>query len=150
MDPQIGRETLLAIAAVGWADGKLDPREAAALKSAARHVHLTGQDLADVEHALSSRVTLDRVETVRMARLTRLFTYAAAFWIVAVDCQESDVEARVLSLLGDRLGLSAIARERAQSAVKAVAAQTRAMADAFDFIELRSRLSAGLSQIGDE
>ena len=35
MDVEIGRDTLVALAAVAWADGNLDPSEAAGIRSAA-------------------------------------------------------------------------------------------------------------------
>ena len=145
---KIGRDTLMAISAVAWADGALDPREADALRQAAKQLELEGEDLVAVERALSSRVSMEEVETVRMSRLTRLFTYATACWIAAIDGSESTAEAELLQLLGDRLGLSAVARERAHNAVRTLT--ERSAAGAFDLLALRSRLSAGLSQIGDE
>ena len=148
MELKIGRDTLLAISAVAWADGSLDPREADALRQAAKQLLVQDDDLASVERSLSSKVTLDEVETVRMNRLTRLFTYAACCWVAEVDGQESAAEATVLQLLGDRLGLSAVARDRTHNVVRGIA--ERSAPGAFDLIELRSRLSAGLSQIGDE
>lgn len=148
MDLKIGRDTLLAISAVAWADGTLDPREADALRQASKQLLLQGEDLVAVERALSSRVTLEEVETVRMNRLTRLFTYATACWMAEVDGAESEAEATTLQLLGDRLGLSAVARDRAHNAVRGVA--QRSAPGSFDLLELRSRLSAGLSQIGDD
>lgn len=146
MELKIGRDTLLAIAAVAWADGSIAPREAEALRQASKH--LEGQDVADVERALSSRIGLDEVETVRMNRLTRLFTYATSYWMAEVDGKASEAESSLLQLLGDRLGLSRVSRERAQNAVRGIA--QRSPSGAFDLLELRSRLSAGLSQIGDE
>jgi hypothetical protein len=95
-----------------------------------------------------SRITLDEVETVRMNRLTRLYTYATCCWMAEVDGKSSAAESAMLQLLGDRLGLSALARERAQNAVRGLA--QRGGPAGFDLLELRSRLSAGLSQIGDE
>jgi tellurite resistance protein len=148
MELKIGRDTLLAISAVAWADGSIDPREAAALRHAATQLLVQGEDLVSVERSLSSRVTLEEVETVRMNRLTRLFTYAAACWMAEVDGAESTAEGDVLKLLGDRLGLSAVARDRAHNAVRGIA--ERSQPGAFDLLALRSRLSAGLSQIGDE
>jgi len=85
---------------------------------------------------------------VRMNRPTRLFTYATCFWMAEIDGQASEAESSTLRLLGDRLGLSAVARERAQNVVRGIA--QRSAPDAFDLVELRSRLSVGLSQIGDE
>ena len=148
MELKISRDTLLAISAVAWADGSLEPREADALRQAAKQLLVQGQDLAEVERALVSPITLDEVETVRMNRLTRLYTYATCCWMAEVDGKASAAESAMLQLLGDRLGLSALARERAQNAVRGLL--QRGEATTFDLLELRSRLSAGLSQIGDE
>ena len=148
MDLNIGRDTLVALAAVAWADGTMNPKEAAGLRSAARQLSLGGNDLAMLEQSLTQRVGLDEVETVRMPRLSRLFTYAAATWIAEVDGALSQHEEAALNLLGDRLGLSKVARERARSVAHNNV--TPGGADSYDLVRLRSQLSAGLSQIGDE
>jgi uncharacterized membrane protein YebE (DUF533 family) len=144
----IGRDTLLALAAVAWADGTMDPKEADALRYAARELQLQGEELAAVERGLSTPVNLEEVETVRMNRLTRLFTYATGCWVAEVDGAASQSETALLQLLGDRLGLSSVARQRAQNSVRGIA--ERSAPGSFDLLELRSRLSVGLSQIGDE
>jgi uncharacterized membrane protein YebE (DUF533 family) len=144
----IGRDTLLALAAVAWADGTMDPKEADALRYAARELQLQGEELAAVERGLSTPVNLEEVETVRMNRLTRLFTYATGCWVAEVDGAASQSETALLQLLGDRLGLSSVARQRAQNAVRGIA--ERSAPGSFNLLELRSRLSVGLSQIGDE
>ena len=148
MELKIGRDTLLAIAAVAWADGTMDPREAAALRQAAEQLSIHGEDLASLDQALRQRVSLEEVETVRMNRLTRLYTYATGCWIAEVDGAASASEQQLLGLLGDRLGLSAVARDRAHNVVRGIA--DRSSPGSFDLLELRSRLSAGLSQISDE
>jgi uncharacterized membrane protein YebE (DUF533 family) len=148
MELKISRDTLLALSAVAWVDGTIDPREAAALRDAARQLSIVGEDLASIEESLARPVTVADIETIRMNRLTRLFTYASAYWMAEVDGQATAAETRTLDLLGDRLGISAVARERAKSAVRSVA-QGSATGQ-FDLLGLRSRLSAGLSQIGDE
>lgn len=148
MELKIGRDTLLAISAVAWSDGTIEPREAAALRQAAQQLLADESDRAEVERSLSTRVTLDQVETVRMNRPTRLFTYATCLWMAEIDGAASASEASTLQLLGDRLGLSAVARERAQNVVRGIA--QRSAPGSFDLLELRSRLSVGLSQIGDE
>ena len=148
MDLKIGRETLLAISAVAWADGSIDPREATALRLAAKQLLVQGEDLATVEASLTTPVTLEQVETVRMNRLTRLFTYATGCWMAEIDGKASEAETAVLALLGERLGLSVVARDRAHNAVRGIA--ERSAPGSFDLLELRSRLSAGLSQIGDD
>jgi tellurite resistance protein len=148
MELKIGRDTLLAIAAVAWADGTMDPREAAALRQAVQQLGITGEDATAVERALTTRVTLEEVETVRMNRLTRLFTYATGCWIAEVDGAASAAEQQLLSLLGDRVGLSSVARDRAHNVVRGIA--ERSQPGSFDLLALRSRLSAGLSQISDD
>jgi tellurite resistance protein len=148
MELKIGRDSLLAISAVAWADGSMDPKEAAALRHAAQQLKIPGEDLTAVERGLSSKVTLEEVETVSMNRLTRLFTYAIGCWMAEIDGQASASETAVLGLLGDRLGLSSVARDRAQNVVRGIA--ERSAPGSFDLLELRSRLSVGLSQIGDE
>ena len=148
MELKIGRDTLLAISAVAWADGSIDPREADALRQAAKQLLVQGEDLASVERSLSNKVTLEEVETVSMNRLTRLFTYATGCWMAEIDGKASEIETAVLQLLADRLGLSAVARDRAHNVVRGIA--ERSAPGSFDLLELRSRLSAGLSQIGDE
>jgi uncharacterized membrane protein YebE (DUF533 family) len=148
MELKIGRDTLLAIAAVAWADGSMDPREAAALRQAAQQLGIAGEDATAVERALTTPVSLEEVETVRMNRLTRLFTYATGVWMAEVDGAASATELAVLGLLGDRVGLSSVARDRAHNVVRGIA--ERSQPGSFDLLELRSRLSAGLSQISDE
>jgi tellurite resistance protein len=147
MDMNIGRDTLLALAAVAWADGTMNPKEAAGLRSAAKQLSLGGDDVTTLERSLTNRVGLDEVETVRMTRLTRLFTYAAATWIAELDGALSQHEDAALNLLGDRLGLSKVARERARSVAHN---NSTPGSDAYDLVRLRSQLSTGLSQIGDE
>ncbi|HYP87731.1 MAG TPA: hypothetical protein VEQ59_06250 [Polyangiaceae bacterium] len=148
MELKIGRDTLLAISAVAWADGSIEPHEAAALRQAAQQLLSESADVAEVERSLSARVTLDEIETVRMNRPVRLFTYATCCWMAEIGGRSTPAEAGTLQLLGDRLGLSALARERAQNVVRGIA--QRSAPGSFDLLELRSRLSAGLSQIGDE
>jgi uncharacterized membrane protein YebE (DUF533 family) len=148
MELKIGQDTLLALAAVAWADGTMDAKEADALRYAARELQLQGEELAAVERGLTTPVNLEAVETVRMNRLTRLFTYATGCWVAEVDGAASPSEISLLQLLGDRLGLSSVARQRAQNAVRGIA--ERSAPGSFNLLELRSRLSVGLSQIGDE
>jgi uncharacterized membrane protein YebE (DUF533 family) len=149
MEPQIGRDTMLALCAVAWADGHVNPREAAGIRAAAAQLGIAGEDAKLIDQALSQRMGVEEVETIRMNRLTRLFTYAVASWIAHIDGTLSAEEQSVLGLLGDRLGLSAVARERAKGLALGMA-QAPDRPGGYDLLKLRSRLSAGLSQIGDE
>lgn len=149
MEPQIGRDTMLALCAIAWADGKVGEREAAGIRAAAQQLGISGEDTQVIEQALSQRMGVEDVETIRMNRLTRLFTYAIASWIAHIDGKLSAEEDSVLAVLGDRLGLSAVARERAKNVALGMA-QASDRPGGYDLVKLRSKLSAGLSQIGDE
>lgn len=140
---------MLALCAIAWADGKVDPREAEGIRGAATQLGLSGEDGAAVERALAQRMGVEEVETIRMNRLTRLFTYAVATWIAHIDGRLAAEEQSVLGLLGDRLGLSAVARDRAKNVVLGMQ-QAPDRPGGYDLAKLRSKLSAGLSQIGDE
>jgi uncharacterized membrane protein YebE (DUF533 family) len=147
MDVKLGRDTLIALAAVAWADGSMAPEEADSLRSAAQQLGLGPQDRSAVEDAIARRIDPAEVETVGMNRPTRLFVYAAATWMATVDGHVSREEEAVLRLLGDRLGLSDKARERAR--------QNALVADAspggrYDLLALRTRLAAGLGEVGDD
>ena len=149
MDLNIGRDTLLALAAIAWADGQLGKEEAEGIRGAAQQLSLGAEDAALLEQALTRPITLDEVETVRMARLTRLFTYAVACWVTTLDGRISSSEQAALDQLGDRLGLSSVARDRARSVAENLALSTAPSAR-YDLVKLRSTLSAGLSRIGDD
>ena len=151
MNLDIGRDTVLALVAVAWADGKVDPAEAAGIRGAAQQLHLGADDMKVVEAALSREFGMDEVETLRMNRLTRLFTFAAAIWIATVDGAITAVEEKFLATLGDRLGLSQLARDRARGfALSLRSGPPSNRPGGFDLIQLKSQLSSGLSQIGDE
>jgi tellurite resistance protein len=149
MELKIGKDTLIALAAVGWSDGTMAPEEAAGIRAAAKQLSLSPADLEAVEQAIANRVDMTEVETIAMDRLARLFTFAVASWIATVDGKVTTEEEEALKLLGDRLGLSAVARERAQTVGLAVGKVSRSV-EAYDLVKLRSRLSTGLSQIGNE
>ena len=147
MDVEIGKETVLALCAMAWADGTMDPAEADGIRLTAQHLGLAAGDQEAVDKAIASPMSLDEVETLTMSRLTRLFTYAAAFWIGRVDGVLNSKEQALLDLLGDRLGLSKVARDRAAGVATSAAVNKEAT---LDLVKLRSRLSAGLSQIGND
>jgi uncharacterized membrane protein YebE (DUF533 family) len=150
MEFNIGRDTVLALVAVAWADGAVDPNEAAGIRGAAQQLGLGPDDTKVMEAALSRPFGMDEVETVRMNRLTRLFTYAAAVWIASVDGSIHDSEQKALALLGDRLGLSQVSRDRSRELVMRLRSGPPSnRPGGFDLVQLRSRVSAGLSQIGD-
>jgi tellurite resistance protein len=149
MKSSVELNTLLALAAVAWSDGRMDPAEAQGLRNAMDQLALDAADRAAVEAALVRPVTLDLVETVRMDRLARLFTYAVANLIAKIDGELTPEEQRCLHVLGDRLGLSSLARNRAEAALELLNGRGNAQ-PSYELGALRRQLSFGLSQIGSE
>lgn len=140
-------DLLLALAAVAWADGSMAPEEAESLRSAAEQLELAEKDRQILDDALGRPVSPAEVETVRMKRETRLFVYAASCFIASVDGCVSPQEEAVLTLLGDRLGLSTAVRQRARDAGLALGQSVPREGKRFDLLMLRSRLSDGLTQV---
>lgn len=139
---------MLALVAMAWADGTVDSRELAGIRGALRQLGLGRDDVAVVERALQEGVAMADVETVRMNRKTRLFTYAMVSWIAEVDGKVSTAEEDALQLLGDRLGLSGVARERASVAAREAAGSSRP--EDYDLLALRESLQRVVDAIGDE
>jgi tellurite resistance protein len=151
MTLQIGRDTVLALVAIAWADGKVDPAEADGIRGAAKQLKLSPDDLKVVEAALGRPFGMDEVETVRMQRLARLFTFAAGVWIATLDGGITPDEEKILAVLGDRLGLSKLARDRARGVALALReGPPSGVPGGFDLVQLNAKLSSSLSQIGDE
>jgi uncharacterized membrane protein YebE (DUF533 family) len=149
MDVNLGRDTLIALAAVAWADGTMALEEANSLRSAAAQLGLGAEDRHALDDALTRPVDPALVETVRMNRPTRLLVFAAATWIAGVDGRVSQEEEAVLRTLGDRLGLSDKARQQAQRVAQAVGVRP-APDGGYDLMALRSTLQAELSGVGDD
>ena len=55
---------MLALCAIAWADGKVDPREAEGIRGAAQQLGLAAEDLTAVEGALGHRMGVEEVETI--------------------------------------------------------------------------------------
>ena len=101
----MGRDVFLALAAIGWADGHLDPNEADAIVSAAVEVGLELDEIAEIEAACKEPVALDVIDRSKMTKADRLFVYAVASWMTRLDGDISDEEKVALAELGERLAL---------------------------------------------
>ena len=140
----------LALAAVGWADGNLDPNEGKGLLAAASKYGMAGADLASIEQAIHSPVTIADVETLGMSRGERAITFALATWMAHLDGVVTDSENATLLLLGDRLGIPTGIRQRAADAAMHVAQQSAGRPDKYDFGALEQRLRAKLGDLDAE
>ncbi|MEO7095936.1 MAG: hypothetical protein ABI175_21930 [Polyangiales bacterium] len=110
-----------ALAAVAWADSFVDPAEADALLRAARAAGLSAADLAQVDAATKTKVTLDQLGPLSLQGDDAEYAYALACLIIGADGRIASSERETIAKLGDMLSLSTEARDRAATASLTVA-----------------------------
>lgn len=110
-----------ALAAVAWADEHMHPAEADALLRAARAVGLAASDLAKVEAATKTKVSIEQLGPLSLTGDDAEYAYALACLISGADGRVDDVERAAVAKLGDLLSLSTEARDRAALASLTVA-----------------------------
>jgi len=117
----IDKRVFLALAAVAWADGKVEPDEADAIVRAAIDSGLELDEIAEVEAAAASPIQLSSVDVPNMSKEDRLFVYGVACWIAEIDGELDAKEAAVVSELGETLGIPEKLRARAEALVTEIA-----------------------------
>ena len=100
---RLGRDVYVALAAVGWADGKLDPDEADAIVRAALEEGLELEQIAEIEAATKQPIDMGVIERSGLSKEDRLYVYGVAAWIARMDGVVSDSEKAALKQLGDQL-----------------------------------------------
>lgn len=141
------KESFLALAALGWADGSMRKNERAGLSRAAKECGLTGEDLEAVDAALATETKLDEFVPGDMSEWQRLLTYALAVWLTRLDGVQSTDERTSLADLAKRLDLSKPICERASAAALDVAVLPEGgRPETFDFVRLAERLKEKLPQ----
>jgi uncharacterized membrane protein YebE (DUF533 family) len=116
------KDVFIALAAIGWSDGTLDPEEADAIVRCAVEEGLELDQIAEIETATSSRIELGVIDRSAMSKEDRLFVYAVARWIVEIDGTVKDEEVAALETLGERLGIPERPRSQAERIVHEIAA----------------------------
>lgn len=101
--PRLGRDVYIALAAVGWADGKLDQEEADAIVRTALEEGLDLDEIAEIEEATQHPVDLGVVDRKKMSKEDRLFVYGVAVWMARLDGEVTQGEVKALERLGDAL-----------------------------------------------
>lgn len=112
---RLGRDVFLALAAIGWADGKLDDEEADAIVRTAIEEGLDLDEIAEIEKATKAPVDLDVIDRSSLSKADRLFVYAVASWMIRLDGAVDSRELAVLHRLGDQLQIPERPREHADS-----------------------------------
>jgi uncharacterized membrane protein YebE (DUF533 family) len=110
---RLGRDVFLALAAVGWSDGRLDPYEADAIVRTALEEGLELDEIAEIEQATKAPVDLKTIDRQGLGKADRLFVYAVASWMIRLDGVVDGRELDALRRLGDLLKLPERPREHA-------------------------------------
>jgi uncharacterized membrane protein YebE (DUF533 family) len=103
--PRLGRDVYIALAAVGWADGKLDREEADAIVRTALEEGLELEEIEEIEAATKQPVDIGVIDRKNLSKEDRLFVYAVASWMTRLDGVVSARETDALKKLGDSLKL---------------------------------------------
>ncbi|HVR20372.1 MAG TPA: hypothetical protein VMS65_11765 [Polyangiaceae bacterium] len=134
---RLGRDVYIALAAVGWADGKLEPDEADAIVRAALDEGLELADIAEIEAATKNPVTIGSVDQ-RLSKEDRLYVYGIAAWIARIDGVVTEGESGALGKLGDALKIPERPREIVSKIVDDIAQLSGdSRPDRYDLPELR-------------
>lgn len=113
------KDVFVALAAIAWADGSLDPDEADGIVRAAADEGLSLDDMAAIDEATKNPVDLGVIDRSGMSKEDRLFVYAVACWIARMDGKVTDAESQALAKLGERLGVP----ERTRGQIEGIARQ---------------------------
>ncbi len=99
-EQKLGRDVFFALAAVGWADGKLDSNEADAIVRTALDEGLDIDEISEIEEATKKPIDIGSIDISKLSKADRLFVYAVGSWIVRIDGTVADEELEVLDKLG--------------------------------------------------
>jgi tellurite resistance protein len=145
--PILGRDVYLALAAVGWADGRLDPDEADAIVRTALEEGLDLEVIQEIEAATKSKVEMGIIDRLTMSKSDRLYVYAVASWIARLDGVVTPEEQAALTQLGDALGVPEGPRHAADAVLAEVAALPAGdRPDRLDLLQLRATLEERLAE----
>jgi tellurite resistance protein len=137
-EPKLRRDVFVALAAVAWADGNLDPDEADAIVRAAVDEGLPLEEIAEIESATRTKIDLGALDRTGLGKEDRLFVYAIACWIARLDGQVTPEEAKALAGLGEKLGIPERPRAHAEAAAREVAEMPEGDRPArYDLVALR-------------
>ncbi|MEZ4295491.1 MAG: hypothetical protein R3B70_10990 [Polyangiaceae bacterium] len=118
---RLGRDVFIALAAIGWADGKLDEDEADAIVRTAMEEGLELEEIGEIEEATKKPTALDVIDRSTMTKADRLFVYAVASWMTRLDGVVATEERAALDRLGELLKVPEAPRAHADAIAQEVA-----------------------------
>lgn len=119
---RLGRDVFMALAAIGWADGKYLQDEADALVRFALEEGLDVEEAAEIEEAIKEPVSFGDIDLTRLTKEDRLFVYAVGSWMIRIDGDIAPTELDALKRLGDLLKIPDKPRVHAEAIAQEVAA----------------------------
>ncbi|HEY2367757.1 MAG TPA: DUF533 domain-containing protein [Polyangiaceae bacterium] len=147
---KLNRDIFLALAAIAWADGRLDPEEADAIVRAAVEAGLELNQIEEIEAATRERIDLGTIDRSALTKEDRLFVYAVACWIAKLDNEVTEEESAALSALAERLGIP----ERPRAAAETIATEIAKLPEGdrparYDLGKLRETIGERLKMAQD-
>jgi hypothetical protein len=151
MDKKLPKESFLALASIGWADGSLQRIEGVGLLRAAKECGLEANELDEVERAAKTHAPIEEVDLRGLSRWKQVLTYALASWFAALDGVISTTEHETLVKMGDKLGLDPALRVRAAAAANDIACLPGGgKPERYDFVKLCARLRERMPQLATD
>lgn len=144
---KLGRDVFIALAAIGWADGKLDAEEADAIVRTAIEEGLELDEITEIEEATKKPVAIGDIDYKTMSKADRLFVYAVAAWMTRLDGVTVEKETAALDELGEAMRIPKAPREHADAIAREVAAGDEGdRPSRFDLPALRRTISERLDE----
>ena len=144
---KLNRDIFLALAAIAWADGRLDPDEADAIVRAAVEAGLELDEIEEIEAATRERIDLGTIDRSALSKEDRLFVYGVACWIAKLDNEVTEEESAALGSLAERLGIP----EKPRTTVEGIAKQIAELPEGdrparYDLAKLRETIGERLKK----
>src|SRR3954463_7752551 len=142
---RLGRDVYIALAAVGWADGKLDQEEADAIVRTALEEGLELEAIAEIEAATKNPVDIGVIDRKNLSKEDRLFVYGVASWITRLDGVVTEAEQGALQKLADALKIPEKPRAAVDGIAQDVANSSDDRPDRYDLLALRRIIAERLA-----
>lgn len=144
---RLGRDVFIALAAIAWADGQLDPDEADAIVRTAMEEGLELEEIGEIDAATKQKVELHAIDLHAMSKADRLFVYAVAAWMTRLDNKVTESESALLDQLGAALKIPEAPRRHADAMAKEVAELPAGdRPDRYDLPRLRRTIAERLEE----
>ena len=142
---RLGRDVFIALAAIGWADGHMDPDEADAIVRTAMEEGLELEEIGEIDAATKEQVELHGIDLTALSKADRLFVYAVASWMTRLDNVVTVAEQVALDQLGQALKIPEAPRAHADEIAKEIAELPEGdRVDRYDLPKLRRTIQERL------